>query len=356
MLLVQGLQEAVQLVVPSARSRFCLRHMYNNFKVVFPGKSYKDALMAAAYATTIYDFTECMERIKSMNDKAYEWLMKRDPTTWSLHGFDHYCKSDMILNNGAESFNSCILEAREMPIESMCEWIRRKLMTMFVNKRNAMRKHTWVLTPKAMEKIEAAKKEALTRCKCYGQDDKYEVDHYSKTFVVDLARRTCGCNLWDITGLPCCHAICCIMKRRVNVIQFVDPYYHKETYLRAYNESINPMSGHEQWERTTYPRPLPPKFVIQPGRPKKSRKKELGEGKKRRFRVGGNHCSKCGLEGHYKNKCTNPPKQPEVSPTIKSKGGRPSKSSTVKFDTKKRKYTKKVVDFPYFLLNNLIPF
>lgn len=327
-----------------------MRHMYNNFKKLYPGKSFKDAVWAAAKACTTTDFNECMERIKGMSEDAYKYLLKQEPSTWSLHGFHHFCKSDMLLNNGSESFNSCILEAREMPVLAMCEWIRRKLMKMFVSKRNAMSKHNGVLTPEAVKKIECAKKEALRKCICYGQDDRYEVDHGSKTYIVDLAARSCGCNLWDLTGIPCSHAICCILKRRMNVVQFVDPYYSKDTYMRAYSQTVNPMPGQDQWERTEQAPPLPPAFIVQAGRPKKSRRKEPGEvkkGKQTRLRQGKNKCSHCGEEGHYKNKCKNPPKE-KVLPTVDpNQGGRPAKESTVTFTTKKRKYTRKVSSSDY---------
>lgn len=64
-----------------------------------------------------------------------------------------------------------------------------------------------------MKKIDDNKKVALTKCRCYGQDEKFEVHHGSKRYVVDLFARTCGCNLWGISGIPCCHALCCILKR-----------------------------------------------------------------------------------------------------------------------------------------------
>ncbi|KAL8470907.1 hypothetical protein ACS0TY_033476 [Phlomoides rotata] len=37
----------------------------------------------------------------------------------------------MLLNNVCESFNSCILEARDKPIISMLEWLRQWMMTRF---------------------------------------------------------------------------------------------------------------------------------------------------------------------------------------------------------------------------------
>ena len=59
------------------------------------------------------DFDIAMDRIKEMDPDAASWLIRRNLETWSLHGFKHYAKSDMLLNNACESFNSCILERSE---------------------------------------------------------------------------------------------------------------------------------------------------------------------------------------------------------------------------------------------------
>ena len=78
--------------------------------------------------------------------------------------------------------------------------------------------------------------------------------------------------MWDLTGIPCPHTICCILKNRLEVNDSVDPFYHKETYLRVYELNVNVMPGEDQWVKTDYPPLDLPKLVIQPGRPKKKKK------------------------------------------------------------------------------------
>ena len=177
-----------------------------------------------------------MAIIKVMDPKAERYLMQQNPSTWSLHAFKYHAKSDMLLNNACESFNSCILEARELPILSMCEWIRRKLMKMFINKRNKIVNHQSFLTPKAMEKLILAKADSVYRCKCHGDGDLYEVDCGGATYVVDLSIRSCGCHMWDITGMPCTHAISCILRRRLKVEDYVDAFYHRSEERRVGKE------------------------------------------------------------------------------------------------------------------------
>lgn len=75
-------------------------------------------------------------------------------------------------------------------------------------------------------------------------------------------------------GIPCWHALACIQKKRMDYEPFIHPAYHVETYAKSYSPSMRAMPGHQQWDVTSYPRPLPPPHRNMPGRPLK--KKEEG--------------------------------------------------------------------------------
>lgn len=49
---MQGLLQAFNEVVPKADLRFCLRHIWANFKLQFSGTAFKDLFWNAARATT----------------------------------------------------------------------------------------------------------------------------------------------------------------------------------------------------------------------------------------------------------------------------------------------------------------
>jgi len=75
-----------------------------------------------------------MEKMKTLDQKAYEWLQKMPFNTWVRAYFSTFPKCDLLLNNSCEVFNSYILEAREMPILSMLEQIKGQLMSRFYKK------------------------------------------------------------------------------------------------------------------------------------------------------------------------------------------------------------------------------
>lgn len=339
--LLQGLLEQLHKLVPLSRTRVCVRHLYNNFKVQWPGKAFKDSVWAAARAFTEEEFKVAMSVVRACDEKAYNYLMGQNPITWSRHGFSKSTRSDMLLNNMCESFNAWIVPARDKPVLSLCEWIRRQLMQRFVRNREAMQKYSDAFTPSVKKQIEAYKMEGTRNCQAlWDGGSKFEVDHRGRTYIVDLDKKTCNCNRWDLTGIPCSHVMCCLMKERKNVEEYVDRCYTKEMYLKAYGQSIHVMPDKFQYEKTGMTPPGPPKYVVQPGRPKKhARVREADEktpGKRIRVAARKPKCSNCGHSGHNKTKCTNR----RISSTQTSSpgvGGRPKNPNIVHVGSQKRK-------------------
>lgn len=73
-------------------------------------------------------FEEEIKEILKIDGDAFKWLNDKPPRQWSRSHFSTFTKSDMLLNNLCESFNSLIMEARDKPILTMLEKIRSILM------------------------------------------------------------------------------------------------------------------------------------------------------------------------------------------------------------------------------------
>ncbi|WOH12434.1 hypothetical protein DCAR_0831938 [Daucus carota subsp. sativus] len=125
-------------------------------------------------------------------------------------------------------------------------------------------------------------------------------------WVVDIAKKTCSCRRWDLSGIPCSHGCQSLFAMNLNPEEMVHECYSKVVYMKAYANMLKPMRGSLYWPHTPYPDILPPKARSMPGRPKKHRKREQGEpgagvklGKKGiRMR-----CSLCLMYGHNKSTC-----------------------------------------------------
>ncbi|KAK8988249.1 hypothetical protein V6N11_023724 [Hibiscus sabdariffa] len=119
-----------------------------------------------------------------------------------------------------------------------------------------------------------------------------------------------SCRKWDLSGIPCAHAISAIWFNKEHPEAYVDACYTVDTQKKIYEETINPIRGKTSWPSSTFiPKP-PIQQPKQPGRPKTKRKKEPDEltpqrekcAKLRKIGVSMT-CSKCGQQGHNKRSC-----------------------------------------------------
>ena len=98
------------------------------------------------------------------------------------------------------------------------------------------------LTGKICSKIQAKlDNEGLKSSDCvsiYAGNGLFEVECKHQRFVVNLSKRTCGCRKWDLTGIPCQHAISAILFDGSVPEDYEHHYYTIETYMEAYEPVI----------------------------------------------------------------------------------------------------------------------
>ncbi|GJS19818.1 hypothetical protein Tco_0448450 [Tanacetum coccineum] len=89
---------------------------------------------------------------------------------------------------------------------------------------------------------------------------------------------------WEISGIPCKHAIAAIhdMADNGNDVGIPEDWVHDSyklaTWKAVYSHKVNPVNGRELWSKFDCPTTLlPPKIHPQIGRPPKKRKKSKGE-------------------------------------------------------------------------------
>ncbi|KAK4390303.1 hypothetical protein Sango_2093600 [Sesamum angolense] len=263
----KGLIPAFESVFPGSDQRYCVRHLHGNMKTAgFKGLAYKSALWNAARATTKSEFKVRMEEMIKLNERVVDWLSDKPPVHWSRAFFNTFPKCDILLNNVCESFNSCILEAREKPFLTMLEWIREFIMLRLTGNRDRAEKK-WK---------------------------------------------------WDLTGIPCNHAMSAISSQVLDPEDFVNPCYSVQTFKRVYRNAIMPVNGPKLWAQTGNIPPLPPNFGRKASRPSRARRMEPDEipNKQRRSSKRGQKkpiklkrqsfkvkCYYCGRTGHNQKGC-----------------------------------------------------
>lgn len=300
--------------------RFCLRHLYSNFKKKFGGGTLlRDLMMGAAKATYIEAWKLKMQQIKDIDSKAYDWLMAIPTKAWCKHAFSFYPRCDVLMNNLSEAFNSTILLARDKPILTMLEWIRTYLMNRFAAMNEKLSKYQGDVMPKPRKRLDKEIERSGNWLASWAGDKEYEVTHtmLNDKYKVDLRQRSCSCNFWELVGIPCRHAVAAITFHCEDPEAYVHRYYHRESYALCYGQTISPINGPLKWPETDDVEILPPMYKQGPGRPKKLRRREPDEPNPTKLRRSNttNKCRRCNSLGHNSRRCPLPPPPPPPEQT-----------------------------------------
>ncbi|XP_071918009.1 uncharacterized protein [Coffea arabica] len=265
----KGLVETFDVLFPGVEHRFCVRHMYANFKLRFKDKALRDIIWAAARAYETDGWSQKMRELQVANREAYDWLSAIPANLWSRCMFNPRSKCDLLSNNVSESFNQYIKEAREEPILSMFEAIRRLIMCRYQKKREFISKVKGKICPRIHDKVEEIKARAMEYEAVQAGQGIWEITGYAGHKVVNLNARTCTCREWDITGVPCVHACAAIIDSDQEPADLIHPYYSIEYYCRAYKGMVVPIPEEALWVQTSGLPIQPPKLRRRPGRPRK---------------------------------------------------------------------------------------
>lgn len=150
---------------------------------------------------------------------------------------------------------------------SLMDTIRKQLMVRLEAKKQNGTKWNNNICPRIVDKVSQLKRLAMTygRAEYVGnellevtyQNNDIEIEQY----VADLESKTCQCRMWQISGIPCVHAITAIIHRRRDVLNHVSSYYSKEAYLQAYTGQLQPLPGPVEWPRRNL-EPIDRKSVV----------------------------------------------------------------------------------------------
>ncbi|KAL4319548.1 hypothetical protein GQ457_18G007380 [Hibiscus cannabinus] len=223
------------------------------------------------------DFRKQAAAVGEVKGRALLDMLKKDPTHWSKAFFSTRSLCDSVDNNIAEAFNARLIGARHMSIISMFEEIRHYVMERTVKNKNSCMKWKNQICPKICAKVEEHRELSAFCHVSWNGADGYEVVSNRDTFVVDLKEKKCTCRYWDLTGIPCKHAICVILFKKDRVEEYINDFYKKDMYEKCYNFVIPPLAGEKFWPATNMGDIEPPLPRKLPGRPKKKRVPEEGE-------------------------------------------------------------------------------
>ena len=253
-------------------------------------------LKKAAYAPTTSEFQEHMNTILTELPKSAPFIMNADPSHWANAAFPGE-RWGVVNNNLAESWNSWVLVARNMGACAMLDEIRKKIMHMMLEKREAGAKMVGVLCPEPAKILNdnymASGMLEVQRTGAFMFEVREAVYR-----SVDVGNMTCSCGYWQLLRIPCKHACACIEKIRGDLYEYCDPCYRVESYKKTYDPIIYPMatnsSTYTDYDLDEFIRA--PDVRAQPGRRKTARYPSQVEGSNTR-------CSLCKRRGHNRRTC-----------------------------------------------------
>ncbi|KAF6136841.1 hypothetical protein GIB67_030126 [Kingdonia uniflora] len=186
----KGLVESVSQIFPQQNHRFCFRHMWKNFKKEFRGLH--------------------LERSH----------------------FDLTVKCEHFTNNFSESYNNWIIMLRDKPFHKFIEGMNLMMMKLTYDRwKKAENWNVNSVVPRVKTYIEEMKK-CCNQYTPQGADTNMwvTISKDGKKWRVDLVGKACNCYEWQISGLPCVHALCVIMEMRMDWVGFCSEYHMVAAY------------------------------------------------------------------------------------------------------------------------------
>ena len=151
--------------------------------------------------------------------------------------FKTICKVDYVTNNLAESFNNWIKPHKSMNLDDFMDKLRQMLMPKWNKRRKIGRKLQGLILPHIIKELNEQSREVnLEVEEC--SEEVAEVTAMGGSgfrFIVNLQERTCSCRQWQVSGIPCKHALAFITSlSNAPIENYVDLYYSVEKFRVAY--------------------------------------------------------------------------------------------------------------------------
>jgi hypothetical protein len=250
----KGLENAVKSVFPWAEHRECFCHLMQNFVEKFPGPMYGN-MYPAARSYMQDRFEHYMNIIHETNSDVKPYLETYHKLLWMRSKFSEEIKCDFISNNLADLWNKWIKDMKDLPVAELADAIRSKIMDLLARRKKIGEKLDGEMLPIIVRQLNAMTRSLGHLRVVQGDRDQAEVaeitpEHEIIRHRVNLAKHTCTCREWQVSGKPCPHALALIIStRNPRMADYLDPCYSVQKYKLAYAGVIHPLSDKSQWPK-----------------------------------------------------------------------------------------------------------
>jgi hypothetical protein len=224
---------------------------------------------------------------------------------WTRSQFLTHCKV-YVTNNLVESFNNWIKIWKGLNLDEFMDKLKILLMNKWYT-RTISRKMGGLILPHVMKKLREQSFN-LDMEVCSSSDEVAEVcvkGSNGYKCVVNLQERTYSCRKFQVSGIPCLHAIAFITKMGQPLQNYVDSYYSVEMFRAAYENLIPALTDKAQWPQSDHGFFMhPPLLKYTVGRRKNQRYKGCAEStSSTKHKKGQHRCPVCHVYGHHWQTC-----------------------------------------------------
>ncbi|XP_058726614.1 uncharacterized protein LOC131597973 [Vicia villosa] len=221
-----GLVPAIAELGPNVEHRLCVKHLYGNWKKRYPGTRMKELLWQAARATIVPDWERAMKKIELIDPAACKDMKDIPAAMWSRSAFRTYSHCD-LQRQAHHHFT-------------------RRYKALHYNKDSEAEKSHYTrfrgnICPRVEQTIERLKREAGGWTPTWHGDDAFNifsVTNGTDTYEVNSQLHHCACRKWALSGIPCVHAIGCILHKKADTFPFVSQYYRYTEFTNLLNSCL----------------------------------------------------------------------------------------------------------------------
>ncbi|XP_026396683.1 uncharacterized protein LOC113291354 [Papaver somniferum] len=238
-------------------------------------------------------------------DGLHKFLSDLPVECWS-NAYCLGCRYGDMCSNIAESFNSWIKEAKGMPIATLVNWIRLKIMDQMSKRKLKGATYKGFICPRLEKKVMASIRSGVQWRITKSGDMEWEFFDGTHTHVVNIAKFQCSCKVWFNEQFPCEHAIACMHSNKINVYEYINPYFRIASFRTSYDRPIKPIPDYDKPIDVATGDLVNPPTVLgkKAGTPKKKRIPNIGSASFKRPIT----CSNCHTQAHHnKTTCPHPP-------------------------------------------------
>jgi hypothetical protein len=214
---------------------------------------------------------------------AMDYPRKCHTRLWTRSQFSTRCKVDYVTNNLVESFNSWIKHYKSLNIDDFMDKIKQLLMIKWEQRSSVSRKLQGQILPHIIKKLkERSRNLDMEVTKCFNEiGEILEMVGTSIRFIVKLHEKTCLYREWQISGIPCVHAMAFITSLdNEHLDNYVDLCYSVQNFQAAYAQLIPALNDKSQWPKSSHGFFMyPPLLKSVAGRRQNQRFRSCSEGK-----------------------------------------------------------------------------